>query len=60
MSQYRIVKKIGARLREETKDVVEAALPERLQEVVDRIAARDRAREPDHGRCPPSRSDCPR
>ena len=44
MSDYRIIKRIGSRWREESRDVVEAALPERLHELVDRIAARERPR----------------
>ncbi len=44
MSDYRIIKRIGTRWREESRDVVEAALPERLRELVDRIAARERPR----------------
>ena len=47
MSEYLIIKRIGTRWRKESRDVVEAALPERLHELLHRLAALERAGELD-------------
>lgn len=38
MAQSRTLRKIGAKLREESRGIVEAKLPERLRVLVDRLA----------------------
>ena len=43
MSEPQIIRRIGTRLREETRSVVEVPLPERLRELVERIAALEAA-----------------
>jgi hypothetical protein len=47
MSGPQIIRRIGTRLREETRSVVEVPLPERLRELVERIAALEAARKRD-------------
>jgi chaperonin cofactor prefoldin len=56
MSEHRIIKRIGTMWRDESRDVVEAALPKRLHELLCRLAALEREDEPDGdgaGRCRP-------
>jgi len=38
MGESRTLKKIGGKLREESRDIVEATLPERLRTLLDRLA----------------------
>jgi hypothetical protein len=49
MSENRIMKRIGSGWREELRHVVEAALPERLQVLLERLATLERAGERDEG-----------
>lgn len=47
MAQSRTLRKIGAKLREESRGIVEAKLPERLRVLVDQIACMEERREPE-------------
>jgi hypothetical protein len=38
MSENRTLKRIGRKLRDESRDIVEARLPERLRALLDRLA----------------------
>jgi len=49
MGTNRTLKKIGGKLREESRGLVEAKLPERLRVLVDRLACLERRREPEDG-----------
>lgn len=50
MGANRTLKKIGGRLREEARGIVEAKLPERLRVLVDQIACMEERREPEDSR----------
>jgi len=50
MGDNRTLKKIGGRLREESRGLVEAKLPERLRVLVDRLACLDKHRESEDNR----------
>jgi len=50
MGNNRTLKKIGGKLREESRGLVEAKLPERLRVLVDRLACLDERREPEDNR----------
>jgi hypothetical protein len=39
MSEHRILKRIGAKLRDESRDIVSARLPERLRQLIEHLAA---------------------
>jgi hypothetical protein len=45
MGENRTLKKIGGKLREESRDIVEATLPERLRALLDRLACTEERRE---------------
>ena len=45
MGENRTLRKIGGRLREESRGLVEAKLPERLRVLVDRLACMEERRE---------------
>lgn len=47
MGNNRTLKKLGGRLREESRGLVEAKLPERLRVLVDRLACLEKHREPE-------------
>ena len=49
MAENRTLKKIGGKIREESRDIVEARLPERLRALVDRLAQVEQNRELDNG-----------
>ena len=49
MSESRTLKKIGGKLREESRDIVEATLPERLRALLDRLACTEERRELNNG-----------
>ena len=49
MGANRTLKKIGGKLREESRGIVEAKLPERLRVLVDRLACVEERREPEDG-----------
>ena len=49
MGESRTLKKIGGKLREESRDIVEATLPERLRTLLDRLACTEERRELDNG-----------
>ena len=50
MGENRTLKKLGGRLREESRDIVEAQLPERLRKLVDRLACLEEERDLDNRR----------
>ena len=50
MGASRTLRKIGSKLREESRGLVEAKLPERLRVLVDRIACMEEHREPEDSR----------
>lgn len=50
MGENRTLRKIGGKLREESRCLVEAKLPERLRVLVDRIACMEERREPEDRR----------
>lgn len=50
MGENRTLKKIGGRLREESRSIVEAKLPYRLRVLVDRLAYIEERRELEDGR----------
>lgn len=50
MAQSRTLRKIGAKLREESRGIVEAKLAERLRVLVDQIACIEQRREPEDSR----------
>ena len=45
MAQSRTLRKIGAKLREESRGIVEAKLPERLRVLVDQLVCMEERRE---------------
>ncbi len=45
MGENRTLKKIGGKIREESRDIVEARLPERLRALLDRLECVERHRE---------------
>ena len=49
MGENRTLKKIGGKIREESRDIVEARLPERLRALLDRLAYVEQHRELDNG-----------
>ena len=53
MAENRTLKKIGGKIREESRDIVEARLPERLRALLDRLARIEQNRKLDkgHGAC---------
>lgn len=50
MGANRTLKKIGGKLREESRGIVEAKLPDRLRVLVDRLACMEERREPEDSR----------
>ena len=50
MGENRTLRKIGGRLREESRGLVEAKLPERLRVLVDRLACLETRREREDSR----------
>ena len=42
MGENRTLKRIGGKLREESRDIVDARLPEKLRLLLDRLACTDR------------------
>jgi hypothetical protein len=55
MSNNRILRRIGAKLRDESREIVEVDLPEKIQAVLERLACGDVGkaglRRPPHKRC---------
>ena len=49
MGENRTLKKIGGKIREESRDIVEARLPERLRALLDRLACVEQHRELGNG-----------
>jgi hypothetical protein len=49
MGANRTLKKIGGKLREESRDIVEAKLPERLQALLEHLACVEQHRELGNG-----------
>jgi hypothetical protein len=41
MNEHRTLKRLGRKLREESRDIVEARVPERLRALLDRLASPD-------------------
>ena len=50
MAQSRTLRKIGAKLREEARGIVEAKLPERLRVLVDQLVCMEERRESEDSR----------
>ncbi len=41
VSEHRTLKRIGGKLRDETRDIVEERLPERLRDLLERLTGTD-------------------
>lgn len=51
MTQNRIFKRIGGKFRADSRDIVEAKLPERLRALLDRLARVEVGDKLDNGHC---------
>lgn len=49
MGEHRNLKRIGKKLREDSRDIVEARLPERLRVLLERLARKKEPRELGNG-----------
>jgi hypothetical protein len=49
MGQNRTLKRIGGKIREDSRDIVEATLPDRLRTLLDLLARTEERRELDNG-----------
>jgi hypothetical protein len=49
MSEHRILQRIGAKLRDESRDIVDARLPERLRGLIEHIALLEKHEGSDQG-----------